>query len=105
MSTFLNKSNKTYKIVKLVGLNVRIDYSAGYWMYFTKKDYVDGGIPILDIKTSQKYVPTIKNYFTAVTEKVSNTEYEIYALYVGGSGTYRCFVVLSEDWLVKPSVN
>ena len=99
-------TDRAYKIVKFVGVKGKWNSGGYYWLYFgSKAIYSDSGVPLIDIKASQNYVPTIKNCFNSVATNLVDTEYEIYALYVGGHASYRCFIVLSEDWLVKPTAN
>ena len=55
------------------------------------------------VKTSD-YIPTIGKDDSAITyENAVVSEYEVYAIYIGGNSSYHSFVIMGSNWFVKPT--
>jgi hypothetical protein len=108
---FLNNDNRYYSFVKLVRPKA-VSYNNNYRIFFgdevtnlnTQK--VNGYSPYIAKTNSDFYLeggmaqyfnnPTSTSYSNPVT-----TDYEIYALFVGGNVYYHVFAILDASWFVQ----
>ena len=117
LKNFLSDTEgRAYKLVKLSGIKaVRVSarYSAIFFSEATTKaqvQYNDAWV-VLDRQTSNQFV-TLNNYFpnvgsssTSITyENPASTDYDMYALFIGGPSGYYSFIVLGSSWFVTPTV-
>ncbi|MBR2322882.1 MAG: hypothetical protein IKA54_04735 [Clostridia bacterium] len=108
-----------FEIVKFVGVKVSY-YTGRYGLLFFDNITAASGAKydncfvVLDRTTTLEYMTAnqLNSYFSmSITTKnlatvtaPATTEYEIYAMFTGGSGSYLNFVILGTDWFVAPTV-
>ncbi len=116
LEAFLDDTSNFYKLVKFKGMKA-IQYKnssskLGYRIFFgtgvtaQSQQNINGISPFIFHPTVDLYLPNgIKSYFSNSSStsysSPATTEYDVYAMFVGGNSYYYDFVIFGEEFMVK----
>ena len=111
LTAFLNNENRFYTYVKFTGLKaVNNNGSLRFFFGDAVTDFnsqkINGYSPYIYHINSNYYLSEghdkyFVNFQSTDYANPVTTEYEIYALFVGGNGFYHCFAILEDSWFVN----